>query len=121
MKRIFLIIIIVIVMIGAVLMMNRGKEVSINESFEIRINQTAVIKNENLKIRLLSIVDNTCPKDAVCIRAGEIEYNIKVNSKTIKLDNVNNKETTYNDYLIKLDNDNDDKKSVKLTVEKIGG
>ena len=116
-----IVIIILIIILGVLLIINRDKKVSINESFEMKINQTVFVKNENLKIKLLSIIDNTCPKDAQCIRAGEIEYNLQVNSKTIKLDNVNNTKQTYNAYIIKLDNNVSNNKYVKLKVEKIGG
>ena len=116
-----IVIIILIIILGVLLIINRDKKVSINESFEMKINQTVFVKNENLKIKLLSIIDNTCPKDAQCIRAGEIEYNLQVNSKTIKLDTVNNTKQTYNTYIIKLDNNDSNKKYVKLKVEKIGG
>ena len=116
-----IVIIILIIILGVLLIINRDKKVSINESFEMKINQTVFVKNENLKIKLLSIMDNTCPKDAQCIRAGEIEYNLQVNSKTIKLDNVNNTKQTYNDYIIILDNNDSNKKHVRLKVEKIGG
>ena len=116
-----IVIIILIIILGVLLIINRDKKVSINESFEMKINQTVFVKNGNLKIKLLSIIDNTCPKDAQCIRAGEIEYNLQVNSKTIKLDNVNNTKQTYNAYIIKLDNNVSNNKYVKLKVEKIGG
>ncbi|HYL65792.1 MAG TPA: hypothetical protein VEU72_01410 [Nitrosopumilaceae archaeon] len=41
-----------------------------NENFQLKINQTAYLKSENLKITLLNIQDSRCPSGVVCVWEG---------------------------------------------------
>ena len=41
-----------------------------NENFQLKINQTAYLKSENLEITLLNIQDSRCPSGVVCFWEG---------------------------------------------------
>ena len=46
----------------------------LNTQFQLKVYQTALIKSENIKIRLLNVTaDSRCPSDVVCIWAGEVK------------------------------------------------
>lgn len=84
-------------------------------------NRTKVrFEKYNLTIRLKSIVDNTCPKDVTCIRAGEIIYNLDIvynnNRYNKALDSDKNKSITIDDITISIKEYTDD--NVTLLIEK---
>lgn len=41
-----------------------------NENFQLKINQTAYLQSENLKITLLNVQDSRCPSGVVCLWEG---------------------------------------------------
>ena len=51
----------------------------INDSFELDINESINLtdNNVNLQLKLESIQDNRCPSDAACIRAGNAIIKLK--------------------------------------------
>jgi len=55
------------------------KIVSLNIPFQLKINQTAAIKNENIKIKFLKITeDSRCPLNVQCIWVGQVTAIIEV-------------------------------------------
>lgn len=88
----------------------------------ITISDKTTVKFEkyDLTIKLNKIVDNRCPKDVTCIRAGEIIYylDIKYNNNRYnkEVDSVQNKIITIDDITISLKDYSDD--SVTLLIEK---
>ncbi|MFH1752138.1 MAG: hypothetical protein ABH821_04345 [archaeon] len=53
--------------------------ISLDNSFQLKINQTAVIESENLEITFLSVVsDSRCPVDVTCFLEGEAVVVINV-------------------------------------------
>lgn len=47
--------------------------------FHLRINQTAIIKTENVSIQFLDIVeDSRCPSDVRCIWAGQVTISVNI-------------------------------------------
>jgi hypothetical protein len=50
---------------------NRAKEVRLDREFELKVDQQAVIKAEQLKVKFISVVeDSRCPEGVTCIWAG---------------------------------------------------
>ena len=58
-------IIVIVLLIG--MLYKSKKEVNLNESFKLKVNESVSIKDENLKITLVSAKDNTCSDDVQCI------------------------------------------------------
>ena len=131
-KNIILIIIIIIVVIllGVFLFVISNKKnnndsnlkykkvVSLNESFTLPMHKKVIIKDEKLKIKLISSADGRCPKGAQCIWQGEIEYTLKVNNDTVKLGTVRTEKVDYKNYSIELDGNNYYTNYVNLKVKK---
>lgn len=98
------------------------KEVSIGDTFIIPINKTVKIKDENLKLKLISSSDSRCKEGWQCIWQGELSYTIKVNNVNIKLGTETSKSAEYKDYNIVLVAENDSTDYVILRIEKsVGG
>jgi hypothetical protein len=48
--------------------------VSLNTSFQVKINQTAIIEPSNINITFLNITeDSRCPEGAVCVWPGQVK------------------------------------------------
>jgi len=93
------------------------KEVSLGEKFTVPLNKMVIVKDENLKIKLVSSSDSRCGEGMQCIWQGELNYTITVNGDSIELGTVNNKQVEYKEYTISLNN-NDSDKYVNLKIEK---
>ena len=109
-------IIVIVLLIG--MLYKSKKEVNLNESFKLKVNESVSIKDENLKITLVSAKDNTCSDDVQCIQQGEINYTVIVNTETIEFGTELNKEKSYNNYKLIIDDDNNSIKYLKMKVEK---
>jgi hypothetical protein len=47
--------------------------------FQLRINQTAIIKSENVSIKFLDVMeDSRCPSDVQCIWAGQVNISLNI-------------------------------------------
>ena len=97
---------------------NYKKEVKLNESFELPLGKGVIVKDENLKIKLISVDDSRCKEGLQCIWEGEISYTIKINDKEEKLGTKLMKSVDYKEYRILLDEENDSLKYVKLKIDK---
>jgi len=52
---------------------------ALNETFTIRVRQSAQLENEDFNIQILSVLeDSICPEDAQCIWAGVVVIHMKV-------------------------------------------
>lgn len=59
---------------------------SLGSQFQLKVNQVAVIQNENLKIKFLDITgDSRCPSDVICVWEGQAtgEINVMKNNQDI--------------------------------------
>ena len=54
----------------------------LGKKFTLAINQTAVIKSDNLSIKFVDINDSRCPTGATCIWAGEARAFVEINGNT---------------------------------------
>ena len=58
---------------------NQDKSVSLTESFELKINETAIVEAEQFKVTFLEVTtDSRCPSGVMCVWAGEVIVKIKV-------------------------------------------
>ncbi len=49
------------------------KEAVFGNPFQLKINETALIRSENLTIKFTDVTeDSRCPKDAACVWAGQV-------------------------------------------------
>jgi hypothetical protein len=56
-----------------------GAKAEIGEEFTLSVGQTITITNEDLEITFLQVLgDNRCPRDVVCITAGEVVCLIQI-------------------------------------------
>ena len=94
------------------------KEVELNETFKLPINKTVIVKDENLKLKLISVGDSRCKDGWQCIWEGEINYTIKVNDEKIELGTVTTKSVDYKDYRILLGEENDSTKCAMIKIVK---
>ena len=84
----------------------KTSEVSLNEPFKLSLHESVSIPDAKLNLTLESVSDSTCKGDVVCVWEGEYSYHILVNDESIVLGTVRKREESYNDYLIKIaDND----------------
>ncbi len=64
------------------------KEAVFGNPFQLKINETALIKSENLTIKFTDVTeDSRCPKDAACIWAGQVTVLAKVSKEGKALGN----------------------------------
>jgi hypothetical protein len=51
----------------------------LGESFQLRINQTAIIMPDNMSIRFLDVLeDSRCPTSVACVRPGQVTISLNV-------------------------------------------
>lgn len=96
-KQILIIIVIVIIGVLGILVWQREKPVvenikektitaSLDSSFQLKIDQIAIIEGENIKIKFLNVTeDSRCPSDVLCKWEGQITavVNILKNAQTL--------------------------------------
>lgn len=73
----FIILSIVLVGIIALKCINT-KSSSSKEEFMLKVHQTVILKDINMKITLKEISDSRCPRDVECVLAGELSYKLQV-------------------------------------------
>lgn len=115
---ILLLIVIGLVIFEIVFNNSYKKEVSLNETFKLPIHKTVEVKNENLKIKLISVSDSRCKEGWLCIWQGEIGYKIIINDQEVELGTVKTKSVNYKDYRILLDKENNDLEYVIIKIVK---
>lgn len=54
------------------------KSSSSKEEFMLKVHQTVILKDINMKITLKEISDSRCPRDVECFLAGELSYKLQV-------------------------------------------
>ena len=113
---IILLIIVLVLFVGVIIKSN--KEVELNDTFKLKIHESVSIKNENLKITLVSVSDSRCPEGVQCIWQGEINYKVKVNKKAIEFGTELTKEKKIGDYKFIIDDDNNSTRFLKMKVVK---
>lgn len=58
---------------------SNGVNVSLGQQFNLSLGETASINGEQLKIKFVEVVsDSRCPKNAVCIWAGEVNCTVEI-------------------------------------------
>ena len=87
-------------------------EASLDSSFQIKHNQTAIIESENLSIKFVNVVeDSRCPVGVKCIWAGQAEIEVEIKHKDKEPEKIvlisqagreELAETQVDDYLIRL-------------------
>ena len=80
--------IVLAILIGAYaifMMIFSANYVELGKEFSLEVNQTAFIRSEFIKIKLIDISDSRCPKEAQCVWAGEAraEINILKNNQDV--------------------------------------
>lgn len=84
---------------------------NLDTEFQLKVDQKAVIKSENIEIKFLDVVeDSRCPSDVVCIWAGQTTVAVSVLKSGKNLGNFNLtigtsenlNAKTFNGYSIKL-------------------
>lgn len=51
----------------------------LNSQFQLKVNQTALIESENIKVKFLDVTeDSRCPSDVTCIWAGQVKILVNV-------------------------------------------
>lgn len=88
---------------------NRAKEVPLDQEFELKVGQEAIIKGEQLKVKFISVLeDSRCPKGVTCIQAGRGRVALQLTPQNKKYETVElstastGQETDFNGYQIKL-------------------
>lgn len=77
--------------------------VSFDETFELTIDEPVIVVDnlaegeaDSLLIQVISIQDNRCPKDAQCIRAGEVQAKVsKVSRQQVREIDVSNRKSRW--------------------------
>ncbi len=65
---------------------SNSKTVKLNEIFSLKVNQTAELDTDGMKITLLEITeDSRCPTNVQCIWAGRVvaEFKVEMNGETL--------------------------------------
>jgi len=58
-------------------------QAKLNESFSLRINESAYIQSENLLINFTDVAqDSRCPSDVLCVWAGSVTIHLKVSKRS---------------------------------------
>ena len=91
--------------------------VSFGEVFKVSKGKSVSVMN-TLMVKLQSVSDSRCPADVNCIWAGEISYSLTINGDVIELSTVHNKVVDYNEYSIRLDDNNESTKYVMMKIDK---
>ena len=118
-KFIVIIFIFIIAVIGVILFLVNDKHAKVyNLNEEITMDVKDKVKVGDLNISLLSITDNTCPDDVVCVWSGEYLYEFLVNKEKITLGSVTKKEYTLDKYVLVLSDDSSSE-FVKFMVNKV--
>ena len=118
-KFIVIIFIFIIAVIGVILFLVNDKPAKVyNLNEEITMDVKDKVKVGDLNISLLSITDNTCPDDVVCVWSGEYLYEFLVNKEKITLGSVTKKEYTLDKYVLVLSDDSSSE-FVKFMVNKV--
>jgi len=60
---------------------NGPKLFAFNERFGLRLEESAMNKESETSLEVLAIRDSRCPVGVNCIRAGEVEVDLKINDK----------------------------------------
>jgi len=100
--------IVLAILIGAYaifMMIFSANYVELGKEFSLEVNQTAFIRSEFIKIKLIDISDSRCPKEAQCVWAGEAraEINILKNNQDVGFFNLTVDGTIHFDkYSVKL-------------------
>ena len=98
-----LIFIVILIIIASILSIGNNKTEKIYQlNDEVKLYRKEKAKIKDLTIKLLSISNSTCPKNAQCIWAGEYSYKLLINGKRITLGTVKAKEYNYKNYKIVL-------------------
>jgi hypothetical protein len=95
--------------------------INLNEKTIIKKGETLYIDDKELSnIKYESVVDSRCPKDAQCIVAGELTYNMHYNSRDKDEDfiisTVRNRVAVVNGYVITVSSG--EKNYIELVIEK---
>lgn len=88
---------------------NRPREIPLDQEFELKIGQEANIKSERLKVKFVSVLeDSRCPKGVNCIQAGQGRVALQVTtpnkkSETVELStDLPKQEREFGGYQVKL-------------------
>lgn len=58
---------------------NQQISANLNQQFQLKIDQTAFLKNENIIIKFLNVTqDSRCPSDVVCVWEGQVTALINI-------------------------------------------
>jgi hypothetical protein len=61
----------------------------LGSQFELKINQTTAIESDNIKVKLLNVMnDSRCPSDVQCIWAGQVSILVNVTKNNVNLGDV---------------------------------
>jgi hypothetical protein len=58
-----------------------GSAATLNAPIQLAPGQSAVFKDENLKVQVVDIADSRCPSDVTCLWAGEALVRLTIQSK----------------------------------------
>jgi hypothetical protein len=58
-----------------------GSAATLNAPVQLAPGQTAVFKDEQLKVQLVSVADSRCPTDVTCLWAGEALVRLAIHSR----------------------------------------
>jgi hypothetical protein len=58
-----------------------GAAATLNVPIQLAPGQSAVFKDENLKVQLVNVTDSRCPTDVTCLWAGEALVRLTIHSK----------------------------------------
>lgn len=109
---ILVIVILLILSINSLFNHVKGNEV------KLEVNRTMILDDYDMRIRLNSIEDSRCPKDATCIWSGELTYNLTISYKNNKdkyvLSTVKNPSIKIDKYTINIDSYTDDSVTIKI-------
>lgn len=88
---------------------NHAKEIPLDQEFELKVGQEAIIKGEQLKAKFISVLeDSRCPKGVTCIQAGRGRVALQLTprnkkSETVELSTASTEqEINFNGYQVKL-------------------
>lgn len=88
---------------------SHAKQVPLDQEFELKVGQEAIIKGEQLKVKFISVLeDSRCPKGVACIQAGQGRVALQLTprnkkSESVELSTASTKqEIDFNGYQVKL-------------------